>query len=48
MRTTIGSANLRIDENGDIILTDQFNFNDAKDVKSLERLLIHEFFWASL
>ena len=36
MRTTIGSANLRIDENGDIILTDQFNFNDAKDVKSLE------------
>ena len=36
MRTTIGSANLRIDENGDIILTDQFNFNDAKDVKSLK------------
>ena len=36
MRTTIGSANLRIDENGDIILTDQFNFNDAKDIKSLE------------
>jgi len=35
MRTTIGSANLRIDENGDIILTDQFNFNDAKDIKSL-------------
>ena len=36
MRTTIGSANLRINENGDIILTDQFNFNDAKDIKSLE------------
>ena len=36
MRTTIGSANLRIDENGDIILTDQFNFNDAKDVNSLK------------
>ena len=36
MRTTVGSANLRIDENGDIILTDQFNFNDAKDIKSLE------------
>ena len=36
MRNTIGSANLRIDENGDIILTDQFNFNDAKDVKSLK------------
>lgn len=35
MRTTIGSANLRINENGDIILTDQFNFNDAKDIKSL-------------
>ena len=36
MRTTIGSANLRIDENGDIILTDQFNFNDAEDVNSLK------------
>ena len=36
MRTTIGSANLRIDENGDIILTDQFNFNDAKDWKENE------------
>ena len=36
MRTTVGSANLRIDENGDIILTDQFNFNDAKDIKSLK------------
>ena len=36
MRTTIGSANLRIDESGDIILTDQFNFNDAEDVNSLK------------
>jgi len=35
MRTTVGSANLRINEDGDIILTDQFNFNDAKDVKDL-------------
>jgi hypothetical protein len=35
MRTTIGSANLRINENGDIILTDRFNFNDAKDIKNL-------------
>ena len=35
MRTTVGSANLRINENGDIILTDQFNFNDAKDIKDL-------------
>ena len=36
MRTTIGAANLTIDANGDIILTDQFNFNDARDIKDLE------------
>ena len=36
MRTTIGAANLTIDANGDIILTDRFNFNDAQDVKDLE------------
>ena len=36
MRTTIGAANLTIDANGDIILTDRFNFNDAKDVRDLE------------
>ncbi len=36
MRTTIGAANLTIDANGDIILTDRFNFNDAQDVKDLK------------
>ena len=36
MRTTIGAANLTIDANGDIILTDRFNFNDAQDVRDLE------------
>ena len=36
MRTTIGAANLTIDANGDIILTDRFNFNDAQDIKDLE------------
>ena len=36
MRTTIGAANLTIDANGDIILTDRFNFNDSQDVKDLE------------
>ena len=36
MRTTIGAANLTIDANGDIILTDRFNFNDAQAVKDLE------------
>jgi len=35
MRTTIGAANLTIDANGDIILTDRFNFNDAQDVRDL-------------
>ena len=36
MRTTIGAANLTIDANGDIILTDRFNFNDAQDVRDLD------------
>ena len=36
MATTIGSANIKINDQGEIILTDQFNFNDAKDIKSLE------------
>jgi len=38
MRTTIGSANIKINDEGDVILTDQFNFNDAKDVNSLNDL----------
>ena len=38
MRTTIGSGNIKINDEGDVILTDQFNFNDAKDVNSLNDL----------
>jgi len=38
MRTTIGSANIKINDDGEVILTDQFNFNDAKDVNSLNDL----------
>ena len=38
MRTSIGSANIKINDQGEIILTDQFNFNDAKDVNSLNDL----------
>ena len=36
MRTTIGGANVTVDEEGDIILTDKFNFNDAQDINDLE------------
>ena len=38
MRSTIGSANIKINDDGEVILTDQFNFNDAKDVNSLNDL----------
>lgn len=38
MRTSIGSANIKINDQGEVILTDQFNFNDAKDVNSLNDL----------
>tara|TARA_R100001377_G_C3138611_1_gene91875 strand:+ start:129 stop:668 length:540 start_codon:yes stop_codon:yes gene_type:complete len=36
MRTTIGGANVTVNEEGDIILTDKFNFNNAEDINDLE------------
>ena len=35
LKTLIGSGKITINENGEIIVTDKFNFNDAKDLKSL-------------
>lgn len=35
LKTLIGSGKITVNENGEIIVTDKFNFNDAKDLKSL-------------
>ena len=35
LKTLIVSCKITINENGEIIVTDKFNFNDAKDLKSL-------------
>jgi len=36
LKTLIGSGKLTINEDGEIILTDKFDYNDAKDIKSLD------------
>ena len=35
LKTLIGSGKVSIDENGDIIVTDKFDYNNAKDINSL-------------
>ena len=35
LKTLIGSGKVSINENGDIIITDKFDYNNAKDINSL-------------
>ena len=35
LKTLIGGGKIEINENGEIIVTDKFNYNDAKDIESL-------------
>ena len=35
LKTLLGESKITIDENGEIIITDQFDFNDAEDINSL-------------
>ena len=35
LKTLIGAGKVSINENGDIIITDKFDYNDAKDINSL-------------
>tara|TARA_R110000787_G_scaffold127803_2_gene239256 strand:+ start:158 stop:682 length:525 start_codon:yes stop_codon:yes gene_type:complete len=35
LKTLIGSGKVTLNENGEIIVTDKFDFNDAKDINSL-------------
>ena len=35
LKTLIGSGKISINENGEIIITDKFDYNDAKDINSL-------------
>ena len=35
LKTLIGSGKITVNENGEIILTDKFDYNDAKDIESL-------------
>ena len=39
LKTLIGSGKITINDNGEIIVTDKFNFNDAKDAQSVTELL---------
>jgi len=36
LKTLIGGGKIIIDENGEMIITDKFDFNDAQDINSLE------------
>ena len=35
LKTLIGGGKIEINENGEIVVTDKFNYNDAKDIESL-------------
>tara|TARA_R110000824_G_scaffold73848_1_gene187936 strand:- start:163 stop:699 length:537 start_codon:yes stop_codon:yes gene_type:complete len=35
LKTLIGGGKIEINENGEIVVTDKFNYNDAKDIDSL-------------
>ena len=39
LKTSFGQATATINENGELIITDRFNFNDAKDAKSVSDLM---------
>ena len=36
LKTLIGGGKITIDDNGEMIITDKFDFNDAQDINSLE------------
>ena len=38
LKTLLGKAKVELDENGNLIVKDTFDFNDKKDIKSLEDL----------
>jgi hypothetical protein len=39
LKTSFGQADATINEKGELIITDRFNFNDAKDAQSVTELL---------